>query len=108
MIYQQEVFLVVVCNSTGAIGSVAFNIVKQVFVDVAWTLQFCSCGVTHYWMSSVFEVLLLFWFVVMYLLSSWDEIYVHVKLIADYVWEAEDDKTGFLSVKVGSFDQLFL
>ena len=28
----------VLCNSTGAIGSVVFNGVKQVGVDVAWTL----------------------------------------------------------------------
>ena len=28
---------------------------------------------------------------------------VRVKLIADDVWAAEDDKTGFLSVEVDSF-----
>ena len=44
----------------------------------------------------------------MYLLSSWDEIDVRVELHADDLWEAEDDKTGFLSVGVVSFDQLFL
>ena len=44
----------------------------------------------------------------MYLLSSWDKIYVRVKLLADYVWEAEDDKTGFLIVAVDIFDRLFL
>ena len=37
-----------------------------------------------------------------------DEIGVCVELLADDVWEAEDDKTGFLSVGVDSFDQLFL
>ena len=51
----------------------------------------CSCGlntvfwfrgVTYEWMSSVFEVLFLFWFVVMYLLSSWDEMDVCVELLA--------------------------
>ena len=31
---------------------------------------------------------------------------VHVGLLADDVWAAEDDKTGFLSVEVGSFDWL--
>ena len=36
----------------------------------------------------------------MSLLSSWDEIDVRVKLLADDVWEAEDDETGFLSVGV--------
>ena len=51
-------------------------------------------------MSSVFEVLLLFLFVVIYLLSSWDKIDVCVELFADDVWEAEDDKTGFLSIGV--------
>ena len=43
---------------------------------------------------------LLFWFVVMSLLSSWDEMDIHVKLLADDVWAAEDDITGFLSVEV--------
>ena len=44
----------------------------------------------------------------MSLLSSWDEIDVCVELLADDVQEAEDDKTGFLSVGVDSFDQLLL
>ena len=30
---------------------------------------------------------------------------VHVELLADDVWAAEDDKTGSLSVEVDSFDQ---
>ena len=64
-------------------------------------------GVTHEWMSSVFEVLFLFWLVIMFLLSSLDEMDVHVKLLADYVWSAEDDKTGFLSVGVDIFDGLY-
>ena len=59
-------------------------------------------------MSSVFEVLFLFWFVVIYLVSSWDDINFRVKLLADDVWEAEDDKIGFLSVGVDSFDRIFL
>ena len=41
----------------------------------------------------------------MSLLSSQDEIDVPVRLLADDVWEAEDDKTGFLSVGVDSFDR---
>ena len=41
-------------------------------------------------------------------LSSWDEVDVHIKLLADDVWSAEDDKTGFLSVEVDSFDQLWV
>ena len=59
-------------------------------------------------MSSVFEILFLFWFLVMSLLSSWYEMDVCAKLLADDVWAAEDDKTSFLSVEVDSFDQLFL
>ena len=50
---------------------------------------------------------LLFWFVVMPLLSSWDKIDVRVKLLADDAWESGDDKTGFFSVGVNSFDILF-
>ena len=59
-------------------------------------------------MSSIFEVLFLFWFVVLSLLSSLDEMDVCVKLIAYNVWAAEDDKTDSLSVRVDSFDQLYL
>ena len=44
----------------------------------------------------------------MYLLSSWDEMDVRVELLADYLWEAEDDKTGFLSFEVDGFGRLFL
>ena len=41
-------------------------------------------------------------------LSSQDEIDVRVELLACDIWEAEDDKTGFLSVGVDSFDKPFL
>ena len=44
----------------------------------------------------------------MFLLSSWDEMNVGVKLHADDIWAAEDDKKGFLSVGVDIFDQLYL
>ena len=40
----------------------------------------------------------------MSLLSSWDEMDVRVELLADDVWAAEDDKTGFLSVEVNIFE----
>ena len=40
----------------------------------------------------------------MCLLSSLDEIYVCVELLADDVREAEDDKIGFLSVGVDRSD----
>ena len=59
-------------------------------------------------MSSIFEMLFLFWLVVMCLLSSLDDIYACVKLVADNVWEAEYDKTGCLGFRVDSFDRLFL
>ena len=59
-------------------------------------------------MSYIFKMLFLFWFVVMSLLSSWDEMDVRVELLADDVWSAEDDITGSLSVEVNSFDQLYL
>ena len=96
------------CNSTGATGSVLLNGVKQVVVDLAWTLQLFFHGVTHEWMSFVFDVLFLFWFLVMYLLSSWYEMDVRVKLLADDVWASEYDKIGFLNVGVDSFDRLYL
>ena len=44
----------------------------------------------------------------MSLLSSWDDIDVGVELLADDVWEAEDDKTGFLSVVVDVSDRFYL
>ena len=53
-------------------------------------------------------MLFLFWFVVMSLLSSWDEMDVPVELLAYNVWAAEDDKTGFLSVGLDISDQLYL
>ena len=33
---------------------------------------------------------------------------VHVELLADDAWAAENDKTGFLSVGVDIFDRLYL
>ena len=42
------------------------------------------------------------------LLSSLYEIDVRVKFLTNYVWEAENDKIGFFSVGVDSFDQLCL
>ena len=44
----------------------------------------------------------------MSLLSSWDEIYVRVELLSDDIWEAEDNKTVFLSIGFDIFNQLFL
>ena len=76
-------------------------------VDVDWTLTFSFCGVTHDWMSSFFYLLFLFWFVVMSLLSSWDKMDVSIKLLADDAWAAEDYNTGFLSVGVDIFNQLY-
>ena len=59
-------------------------------------------------MSSIFEVVLFFWFLVMSLLSNWDDMDVPVKLLASNVWAAEDDKTCFFSVGVDISDQLYL
>ena len=59
-------------------------------------------------MSSIFEVLLLFWFVVMSLLSLWDDMDVGIELLADDAWAAEAYKTGFMSVGVDIFDRLYL
>ena len=66
------------------------------------------CGVTYECMSSLFYVLFLFWFLVMSLLSSWDDMDVPVKLLADDEWEAEDVKTGFLNVGVDCFGRFYL
>ena len=66
------------------------------------------CGVSHECMSSVFEVLFLFWFVVISLLSSWDKMDVPLKLLADDAWTSEDDKTCLLNVGVDCFGQLYL
>ena len=64
--------------------------------------------VTHDMMLPLFDMLFLFWLVVMCLLSSLDEIDVRVELLADDVREADDDKWGLLSVEVDSFDWLFM
>ena len=53
-------------------------------------------------------MLFLFGLVVMCLLSSTDEIDVRAELLADDAWGADDDKPGFLSFGVYSFDRLFL
>ena len=100
--------LVVVCNSKGAIGGVVFNSVKRGGVDVAWTIWLCFRGVTHEWISPVFELFFLFWIAVLSLLSRWNEMKVRVKLLADYVWATEEDKTVFLCVGVDIFDWLYL
>ena len=76
-------------------------------LDVAWTLWFllwCYIWVDIIYIWGVVPVLIC----INVLSSSSDEIYVRVKLNADDVWEAEYYKTGFLSVGVASFDQLFL
>ena len=44
----------------------------------------------------------------MSLLSSWYDMDIRVEFLTGDVWAAEDNKTGFLSVEVDSFDQLFL
>ena len=99
---------VVFGNSTGAIVTVLINGVKQGCVDLAWTLIFCFWGVTHEWISSVFNISDVFWIVILSSFSSWDDINVCDELVVSYLWFAEDDNAGFLSVVVGIFDQLYL
>ena len=65
-------------------------------------------GVTQEWISSVFKISDVLWISVMSLFSSWYDIIVCDKLVVYDVWFAEDDNTGFLSVGVDIFDQLFL
>ena len=50
----------------------------------------------------------LFLFVLMSLLSCWDEMNFGIELLADDVWEAKDDETGLMSVGVNIFDRLYL
>ena len=61
----------------------------------------------HEWMSSVFEILFLFWFLLISLLSSWDDMDVPVELLSDDSWAAEYDKTGLLNVGVDCFGRLY-
>ena len=44
----------------------------------------------------------------MSLLSSWDEMDACFELLADDVWAADNDKTGFLRMGVDIFDRLYL
>ena len=73
------------CNFTDGKGSVSLNGVKGGGVEVAWTLWFYFCGVTHDWMSSIFEILILIWLIAMCLISSLEKIYVLEKLLTDDV-----------------------
>ena len=50
----------------------------------------------------------MFLIAVLSLFSSWYDIIVRVELVVYDVWFAEDDKTGFLSVGLNLFDQLYL
>ena len=94
-------------NWTDGIGGVAFNIVKWVGVYVAWKLEL------FLWCYTGLDVIYI-WGVVLFLIGS--NVFTiksrrdrcSRELIADDVWEAEDDKTCFLSVGVDSFDRLCL
>ena len=81
--------------------------VKQGGVDVAWALIFCFQGVTQEWISYVFEMSDVFWIAVLSLCSSWYDIIVRFEVVVYYVWCAEDDNTGFLSIVVDIFDRLY-
>ena len=84
------------------------NGVQQGGVDVAWTLILCFWGITHEWISYVFEMSVMFWIAVLYSFSSWYDITVRVKLLVYDVWFTKYYKTGFLCVGVDIFDQLYL
>ena len=99
---------VVFGNSTGKIGKVVINGVKQGGVDVAWTLILCLLSVTQEWISSVFYMYDVFWIAVLSLCWSWYDIIVCVELVLYDVWCSEDDNTGFLSVGVDIFYRLYL
>ena len=58
-------------------------------------------------MSSDFEKMFLFLLIVISLLSGLDKIDVRIELLADDVWESEDDKTSFFNVGVDNFDRSF-
>ena len=92
-------------NATGARGKVVINGVKRGGIDVVWTLIFCFGGVTHEWISSVFEMSSVFWMEGLSLCWSWWDIIVGVGLVVYDVWFAEDGNTGFLSVGVDIFDR---
>ena len=99
---------VVFGDSTGARGKLLINGVKQGGVDVAWTLILCLLDVTQDWISSVFEMFTLYWLEALPLCwRGWDVIGVFEIVIHD-VWCAEDDNTGFLSVRLDYLGQLCL
>ena len=95
------------CNSTVEIGSVVFNGVKQVVADVEWTLHFFPVVLHMSGCHLYLRCCACFDFVVMSLLSSWDDMDVPVELLADDSWAAKDDKTGFLNVGVDCFSWLY-
>ena len=99
---------VVFSNLTGGRGKVVINGVKRGDVDVAWTLIFCFQGVTQEWISSVFEMSVVFWITVLPLFSSWYDIVIRVLLVVYDVWFAEDDNTGFVSFGPEVFLQFFV
>ena len=72
---------VVFDNSKGERGKVVINGFKRGDVDVAWTLILCFRGVTHDWISSVFEMSDVFWIAVLSIFSSWYDIIVCYKLV---------------------------
>ena len=50
----------------------------------------------------------MFWFVVMSLLSNWDDMDVALELLTDDAWAAEDENTGFSNVGMDFLSQLYL
>ena len=84
------------------------NGVNRGGIYVAQTLTCFPQGVTHEWISYLFDMSVVFWIAVLSLLSSWDYMIVRVKLLVYDVWSAKEDRIGFLSVGVDIFDWLYL
>ena len=99
---------VVFGNSTDKRGEVVINGVKKGGVYVSWTLILCFLGVMYEWISCVFDVFKVFWIADLSLCWSCWYIIVGVKLVVYDVWFSQDYNTGFLSVGIDIFDQLYL
>ena len=84
------------------------NGIKQGGVDVACTLILFLLGVTQEWMSSVFEMFTLSWLEALPLYwRGWD-IIVGFEIVIHDVWFAEDNNTGFLSVRLDDLGRLYI
>ena len=95
-------------NSTGKIGKVVINGVKQGGIVVVWTLICCFRGVTQEWISSVFEMFTFYWLEALPLCWRGCDVTCGFEIVIHHVWCAEDDNTGFLSVGLDDLGRLYL